>query len=970
MENLSKVKETQAVLEQAGVQIASAKRGARITRVLFWVAAILIVLAAWIGAFTSWRFSVPLGIALGVVGLSISAVAIYRMLRETPVDLSKLKGASPFGIEDGELFSGFGRQGKVTQLLDLVLSHQVGVILVWGPSGVGKTSVVTAGLKCALKDDQQKDRREFIYVDASYDNFEKALLAEISQRLSPGEAVPKSLEEAIVSDPPREQVVVIDNVDLSSKTGEIREWVKLALMQEAPFTRVFVLVLDKDAFVQSWSKEDWPQPRALEDLEIKRFKKGEAKAVAAALCDKAQLAVSDRLIDEIINGIATGPGHGAEVSPLSLSVLIQTIGKVSMRRFGMRSYRDAGYAAGLMGAYIQECLSSRAPQHAQDILTAIARQINIGSQTFRASDLGVSTMDTADLSRLLGRLSSPGVHILRANHDYTQFKIYDDWLPALRAYVGSPNPEIAFLEDHVTKKYRWWHDGQTFAGGGMFGVLTEGRSLLTRDEVKRFRRNRGSFRFEGDPSILGYISRSRKYRAAQLGGVLLLAAIFISGSALAYRAVHNLKGKTFEKGWGLPRDLARYGNQLRELSVVCMVDDLKWLPRKLTSLEANCERITSLQGVPPHLRHLGISLTKVRSLDYLPESVTELDVHGAALSELDGIGRNKLTKLDASGIAITNMKLIPRSVTDLKLQHSSINNLEGLPDVLTDLVLRGTRVTNLRSVPNNVRRLTLAKNGDLKIDSLPIHLESLETDNFPEHLQLPSSLATLILSDTSVINVPSGVTSLELRKTLVEGELPKGLDSLKMDDAFSTLPLTKIPGTIHHLKMRWPPGTSFALLPKHLVELDLRLSQDLSSIAGIGQVTDLDISSTLVQDLRDVPDSVTTLHFELCNAVGLTKFPTGVQKVYLGGCSKLDLIEGLPESVTVLDVSGTALSALPKLPSKLTTLDISNTQILGHLPELPEGLEELILHAGQINTLEGLPKSVKKLRFKWPNVAN
>ena len=88
------------------------------------------------------------------------------------------------------------------------------------------------------------------------------------------------------------------------------------------------------------------------------------------------------------------------------------------------------------------------------------------------------------------------------------------------------------------------------------------------------------------------------------------------------------------------------------------------------------------------------------------------------------------------------------------------------------------------------------------------------------------------------------------------------------------------------------------------------------------------------------------------------------------GCSKLDLIEGLPESVKVLDVSGTALSTLPKLPSKLVTLDISNAKILGHLPELPPNLEELILHAGQIDTLEGLPTSVKKLRFRWPDVTN
>jgi Leucine-rich repeat (LRR) protein len=182
------------------------------------------------------------------------------------------------------------------------------------------------------------------------------------------------------------------------------------------------------------------------------------------------------------------------------------------------------------------------------------------------------------------------------------------------------------------------------------------------------------------------------------------------------------------------------------------------------------------------------------------------------------------------------------------------------------------------------------------------------------------------------------------------------------------LPLEKIQilPRLHYLKIQLPDGvTDLRSLPGQVLGLDVAGSSSLVSLAGINpDTTDLDISSTAVPNLRDVPDKVTTLRFESCNATGLSKFPANLKHLYLGGCSKLDLLEDIPKGLLTLDVHGAPLSELPELPDSLTLLDISHTKITRHLPKLPPHLEELILNTYQVDTLEGLPKTVKKLRFR------
>src|SRR5262249_37942622 len=101
-----------------------------------------------------WRFWLPAplwGTALVCLGL-----AARRILREGVPPLAEeeaklaLKGAASFTPEDAELFAQLGRGDEVEQLRAWIVDDQNPFLVLMGESGVGKTSLLRAGLPHAL----------------------------------------------------------------------------------------------------------------------------------------------------------------------------------------------------------------------------------------------------------------------------------------------------------------------------------------------------------------------------------------------------------------------------------------------------------------------------------------------------------------------------------------------------------------------------------------------------------------------------------------------------------------------------------------------------------------------------------------------------------------------------------------------------------------------------------------------------
>src|SRR4051812_44742002 len=100
-------------------------------RVNFSLLLVMSLAAAFGAGFLSDKNWMPAGIAFGIASIFF-IILVIRLRREATVDLPKLKGASPFGPADGELFSGLGRGGDVRDLVDAVLSGDKAVVFVFG----------------------------------------------------------------------------------------------------------------------------------------------------------------------------------------------------------------------------------------------------------------------------------------------------------------------------------------------------------------------------------------------------------------------------------------------------------------------------------------------------------------------------------------------------------------------------------------------------------------------------------------------------------------------------------------------------------------------------------------------------------------------------------------------------------------------------------------------------------------------
>lgn|GEM_PF-2538955 len=885
--------------------------------------------------------------------------------RATLTSNAFLKGARPFGSTDGHFYKRLGRAEELSQLKDWIVTEQVGVILLWGSCGVGKTSLVNAGLREVLQ-----YNAAFVYFDADQENFELGLRECLRQRIDnlPPSSL-TSLEEIIRDDRTRKQAIVIDDADLAREPTRIKNLVSLSLSQGPPYKRVFILIFEENYYIKHWQHVNWePNDQNVKKLPLSHFSVLRGEAVVTTLARQARLRLSGTVIREIASAATIDDGP-EPVSPLSIGVILQPIGRAVSGggRFQQEVYSAFGEATGAMITYLRDHLAHLGPRDWRQVLVAIADQVATGSREFLASSLKVPNWSEADLKLALDSLSSQELRVLRTDHDRLKFTVLVEWLKVLEVLRRPPEPSRVSFEERVSRRFKEWSDRWDLDSSALSRGLREGRLLLSRRDVRQVDRNRGIQRFWGDLLFAEYFSRSRLYRTAQRVAVILALLSFVPASISSYRMIGKWRTASIMKKWGLPADLGEYSEQLEGLAVGCRVDKLRWLPRSLKYLDANCDLIKSLDGAPPDLRHLGLSRTNVKSLVGLPASVVSLDISETKITDFESLQSSRVNMLDVSGLPCLKMNLIPRSVTNLKLQHPDLQSLTGLPGGLIGLELRGSSVRSLKDLPSSLQRLLLEDNPALVIDSLPSSLETLQTDRFTKVVNTATALKTLILvgknSPMVVDKIPDMVRELELKNATVANGYPTGLRSLKVHDGVFAVPLEKLPSMLAKVKLRWSRGVSLDLLPKHLEELDLSWSDGLSSLNGIGKIKALNISKTEVRDLGEVPDSVTNLVFEFCTAKVLRGFPKQLEILDLGGCKDLEIIENLPTSLTELHLPRTSVATLPNLPEDLVRLDISNTEISGKLPKLPAHLKWLTVSVGQFKTLEGLPGSVRRLVF-------
>ncbi len=236
------------------------------------------------------------GLLLTWVVYRIWHTALPPPLPSPEIRPTVVKGPMAFGPEDGVLFRRLGREDELAQLLSLVLDDQVPLVVVMGESGVGKTSLLRAGLSHILVNQDV----QYIYWEAIPNQSPERLLYAIQEQWRDN-SVPQSLEAVldIGNTDATRRVIILDQFEQLHPDDKAHQSIfgllrRVATMQMPPH-RITWIVAFRREYDPFWRDFELTMPDSHPPmLSMRLFSETQAKEVLAALAD-----ASDLTLDEV-----------------------------------------------------------------------------------------------------------------------------------------------------------------------------------------------------------------------------------------------------------------------------------------------------------------------------------------------------------------------------------------------------------------------------------------------------------------------------------------------------------------------------------------------------------------------------------------------------------------------------------------------------------------------------------------------
>ncbi|KAL2342203.1 hypothetical protein Fmac_010143 [Flemingia macrophylla] len=343
---------------------------------------------------------------------------------------------------------------------------------------------------------------------------------------------------------------------------------------------------------------------------------------------------------------------------------------------------------------------------------------------------------------------------------------------------------------------------------------------------------------------------------------------------------------------------------------------------EITELSLCGTAITSFLSISslPKLKHLDLSDCKeIERLDLQSESLELLNLQGCSSLTKISITSDELIDLRLVGVSkLESLNVNARSLQDLYLRDRSVlKEISVVSEGITILVLSGTIITSFSSISSLPKLTCLDLSDCKKIERLDLHSETLEI------LELNGCLSLKEISVVSKKGIElcsygdTGITSFSSISSL-----PK-LTYLDLSDCKEIEILDFYSKSLKHLVLNGCSSLKeISVMSKEITKLDLSgtvITSLSSSISSLSKLTYLDLSDCKEIERLD-------LHSK------------SLKHLVLNGCSSLKEISVISEEITILDLSGTAITSLwssISSLSKLTYLDLSDCKNLVSLGELP-----------------------------------
>jgi len=841
------------------------------------------------------------------------AWAFLRVLRQPvgppappPSRPRVIRGPAAFGPGDAQLFARLGRQRELDRLREWARDDRVSLIAVCGESGVGKTSLLRAGLEGAADPRQLR----VIYWEARPTDPERGLLLEIQRQWPADQRPPSKLPSVLAARPATRTVIVIDQAEQLSpeRQAPIFDLFRKAAAADPPNLITWVIAFRED-YLPTWRELELSLPAAApclpQTLLLKRLRRDTAIEAISVLVEEGGLAIDTSTIGALVDAVADEKG----VSPVDIGIALLALDEMPAGRSSLSAstFIAAGGIYTLLSTYLDGLLERFLPAERKEIGRALLQLVDLHenrrvAEGRSANELvrGAHSARPDGLIAALDYLASARARILEvlAAADGKRYRlVHERLIPAVRRLAGVQLVELEQARLLLDRAFTTWTADR------------DATSLLSGRDLRRVRANLGEMRLgDARDEKLRFVTLSQRrdlWRMAQVSAVLI-TVLLVTWWGVA-RAQSQAVLEATLLSWSLPKDLASRAAQLDSLTLPRGVKDLAWLEnvRSLRMLDVWQTELTDLHQVPPSVKKLRIQ----NWLPGLPPTVVELDIS----YPLFGRGF-----------------ILPPSVKRLRapIDFSELGELQ-LPATVKRVSLTVMRCDDARSLaklPPQVDSISFQLGNPRGLSFLPASVKYLAIASWPSYsgsevAQLPATIRSLVLSGAEPI--PSSVAT-----------------------KVSVLKLVPARGTASRgLLSAVPPGVMALLCP------------------------DLVPEPEVARELAGLPDSVKILyfdHFGWANELLLKQLPPSVRTLGLAlRADQIPALQKLPASVVSLRlaIEGKISSALLRsLPHTVSMLDLRRADI-DELGSVPSALQDLLLRPGQVKTLDGMPESVRTLEF-------
>jgi ABC-type dipeptide/oligopeptide/nickel transport system ATPase subunit len=922
---------------------------------------------------------------LGVFLLALAAWLIWRKVA-APVPEGKpkppaIKGPAPFGPYDAELFARLGRNEDLDRLRDWILDDQKPLVALMGESGVGKTSLLRAGLESHLKGDEF----QVIYWEALPTEPENGLLHAVQSRWGDPTTAPARFADLASAVARAKRVVVIDQAEQLSPDRHRTVFAMLRRIATAspPYAATWVVTFRRE-YLPVWRDFELglPEPaqRRMETLSLRRFLPEQAERVIAVLAEEGGLPIEQKVVTALVESIEFEGGVTPADIGISLLVLSEILGDGKDSAFTVKDFRERGGQAGLLERYLERLLMDFPEAERREIFQALLSLIDLDNDQRRAE--GRTPLELEEAARptnstrfeaVLRFLTSGKARILEeVPEPPLRYRlIHERLIPAIRRLTGVLLAEAEQAGRLLERAYRIWSRDRKAR------YLLSGRELR---QVLRFR-DQLPWGDEADQKR-EYLRLGRQYRNRRWGSAaIVLMSLGLGIYLYSEHRSQEAADRALLTSWKLPPNLLDHLHHIEALTLPKGVTRLAWLKksRRLRFLEITDATLESLEeGLPEGLHALKVEFSQeppVSELPGLPEKLASLDIMGDInLKNFKKFPHNLRTLRILSDPALLGSAHLPHSLESLnvvapqEIEDLGEIDISYLKNLKTFSIFKASPLgmtTSKFIFPSQLRSLKLGF-GITYDDrgALPANLESLRCTCSPEPKSLPGSLKHLRLDFPDEIKIPSPpLYSLYTIDSKVASFPLQGLVDLRIS-VFSNNFFARFPSTLKRLEISGLARKKPIMiedLPQGLRELIL--SDGVKAIFREG-----------------LPKGLKNLEFGI-DQVSSPEFPPGLTSLVYSGSLRAPLPSSLRSlTIRIKDQDLPFLDSLwaldqlrlhgevTKIPSHLGSLkdlDISDTKI-STLQGLPPNLTSLTLRPGQVVSLDGLPESVVSLQFREP----